>query len=476
MTAMLKKSFVSLFFSSDKIQVLEMNSERTKVNKYSSIDLPEGLISENKVEDVDGLSKIIKSIWSKLGLKEKGVGIIVPEFSTYIKLLTLPKVSISELDEAVRWQAQDFLPTSPDAMVLDWKIIKKDETNFTILVAAIRKEILQSFVKSVESAGLFPLAVETPSLSLVRLASDEGEKLILLKITEAEGILVLAEGEKILGSSVVSINDLDEVLKTSKRIIAHYQGKGVEKILLGGANIPENLVSLLEKELGKKVEPIILKIAGISEALIQEYLIPISLQLEDLAEPSDVNSVNLLPLGLVNKYESARSRNKIWSITLTITLFTWTSFLLALGVYLFLSQQLTDAQNQKLNVSPIQQQKQAAIDEIDQINSVSNQVLNIKKATYKPDVILGEIDNAVIPGITLTGYILDLDAGSIKISGNSVDRPTLISFKQNLEKDSNIASVQIPISNLETETNLDFDVNFQYLPIASSSSTSLIRK
>lgn len=470
---MAKKPFVSISFTPEKIQVLEMNSQKTRIKKFSSIDLPVGLINKYKVTDSDSLAKIIKGIWSKLGFKEKTVGLIVPEFSTYTKLLDIENLKLSDLDEAVRWQILDFLPGNQESMVLDWKIVSKGENKLTVLVVAIEKNILEGYVNSVEKAGVYPLAVETPSITISRLVKEDGENLIFYKISNGEAILVLADGEKILGSSVVSMDDTDEVVNSAKRIVSHYPDSKLEKILVGGSNISQQLLESLEKEFGKKAQALTFNIDGIKDDSIQDYLIPLSLQIEELSEPSDMYSINLLPLALVNKYESARSKNKVWSTTLTITLFTWTTFLLALGVYLLLSQQTTDAMNQSTKRDSLQQQKQQAINDINSINSISDKVLSIKNVTYYPHVLLKEINNALLPGITLSGYKFDLDKGNVKLTGISVDRPTLIKFKQNLESNSDIGSISIPISNLATETNLDFEVDYQYLPISSSSAIKI---
>jgi type IV pilus assembly protein PilM len=101
------------------------------------------------------LAKIIKGAWKKFGIKEKSVGIILPEFSTLVKSFKLPKLKLSEVNEAVRWQAQEFLPTNLDDNVLDWKIVKKEKDSLEISVVSVYKDILMGFVDSLVLGGLF---------------------------------------------------------------------------------------------------------------------------------------------------------------------------------------------------------------------------------------------------------------------------------------------------------------------------------
>ena len=84
---MLKKNFVSIVFSANKLQILKLNSSKKKVEKHLTIDIPDGLIVNHKVQDVDILAKLLGQVWKKAGIKEKTVGLVVPEFSTFIKTL-----------------------------------------------------------------------------------------------------------------------------------------------------------------------------------------------------------------------------------------------------------------------------------------------------------------------------------------------------------------------------------------------------
>ncbi len=100
---MLKRTFVSISFSSPyRVQVLQLNASRKGIKKLAAIDLPEGLIKNFRVTDEEALAQILTQIWKKGGFKEKSVGLVVPESSTLTKILKLPKLRTSELDEAVR--------------------------------------------------------------------------------------------------------------------------------------------------------------------------------------------------------------------------------------------------------------------------------------------------------------------------------------------------------------------------------------
>jgi hypothetical protein len=424
------------------------------------------LIKENRIQDVGGLAKVISSAWQKLHIKEKAVGITLPEFSTFTKYFKLPALSISDLDEAVRWQAQEYLPTAAENMILDWKITKREKTGHEVMVVAVEKEVLTEYVATVEEAGLFPLMVETPSICLLRFSKKEDGGVLMIYKNFGEFILVLSEGEKIVGTSTQQTSDFDEVLKVASKMINHYSDIKVTKVLVGGegsGDYKEVIKSSLKIEVSQ-VDP---DLDGISKEDIEKNLIPLSLQYENPDEPSSPTTLNLLPSTLVAKYKFESLKVQVWSLTLTITLFVWISFLVTLGSYFFMVQSINELKESK-DLAVSQENTEKYLKDINSINSISQKILEIKKITVAPQEILNYIYTSAPPGVVIDEYDLDLDKGEIRVLGTSVDRGILIQFKENLESKEEIDSVEIPISSFESETNLDFSLSFLYLPISST--------
>lgn len=462
--AMLNKSFVSISFSSQKkIQVLQLNSAKKRVKKFISVDLPDGLVEKMRVKDEVVLGKLLKDIWKKYSFKEKTVGLVIPESATFTKTLTLPKILNKDLDEAVRWQAYEFLPSKPAKLVLDWKVVKEDEENYQVLVVAIIKEILQGYVKAVSLAGLFPLVVETPSLSLERIADGKNAGRLVVYETFGKAILIVTQGEKIIGSSVADIADHEEVVRIAKRMLNHYGGAAVNKVYIGGPQMTEAIGGKLKAEIGKEVSWIKPIVGGLKAPQFQEYLIPISLQLKDPAEPSDVNTINLLPAELVKRYEKKRLQNKMWSLTLLVTLIVWICFFASLGVYLFLGQQIGTYKGVDLQ-KKISPEKAQAITQVGEINAVSKKVLAITQASLKPQTVLNAVFQAKPAEVSIASYRIDMDSGKISIIGISATRQALIDFKTTLEEYSDFSLVHVPITSLEKEVDLEYALDFAYLP------------
>lgn len=466
---MVKRSYVSLSFASPKkLQLAQLSSDKKKIKKSLTLDIPPGLIKDSRVQDTHALAALLKGIWKKMGLKEKSVGIVVSESATFTKTLKLPKLPTAELDEAISWQASDFLPVKASEVVMDWKLVKEDKEGSLVLVVSITKDILKGYVSAAAQAGLLPLVVETPSLGLSRfLEGEKGGHLIVYGNFD-EVLLIVSEGRKIVGSSVVSIAEVDEIVKNAARMVRHYSDIKVVKVSIGGPLISQDIAKRLQDNLKVPVEWIKTKVTGLEPIKIQEYLIPISLQLKDPARPADETTVNLLPPELVTKYDKERMKLQIWSLTLLVSLIVWISFFATLGVYLFFVQQVEDHKSENIlnNIPPEQAQ---VIEEINEINAVSASVLKISAQTIAPQTILNLISDAKPTDVSLLRYRIDLDTGAIDVIGTAATRQSLIDFKDSLEETTDFSLVQIPLTSFEKESDLQFSATFTYLPAITQS-------
>jgi len=459
---MFKKSFVSLYFLPGELQVIQLGASKKKVKKHATISLPEGLISNYKVTDRKALTKILKSTWKKLQLKEKSVFVVIPEFSTFVKLFELADVNISELHEAVGWQVREFLPETLKETMMDWKIIRKENNVYQILAVAVNKEILSGYIHAAEEAGLFPLVVEIPSLSLTRIAENDKEASLVIYLSSKDAVLVILDKDMVLGSSVVQDREAKDIESTARRMLSHFKDIKISKFIVGGVNIDKNLIDRLSESFNIKAELLSREIRGLKEEEIQNYLIPISSQLQEPAEPADPFSLNLLPVNLVDKYKRKKLKLQVWGLILTTTLFVSISFLLTLGVYLFITQQITDFKSKNTAAFQLAKKREEAMMQVKEINMIVDKVSKIQQVDMLPQEVLNDITRALIGGITINKYVIDFDKGMVVLLGTAFDRQSLLTFKQNLELNPKISQLDIPISSFEQEFNLEFEASFIY--------------
>ncbi len=459
---MYKKNFVSISFFDKDIQVAELDSSKKKVLKVGTIPLPDGIIQNSKIINEESLAKVVSSGLKKLDIKEKSIGVVIHELTTFNKLLKIPKLSDKELDEAVRFRFQEFYPETNQEMVLDWKIVGDLGSQYEILAIAVPLDVLKSFIDPLERIGLLPLVVETPSVSILRLCDKLSVKLIIYKSFD-KTLLTFAEGPKIIATSVVSSDSPDGfIVNTCDQIIKHYSSLSLEKIYIAGVSVSQNFMSLLSATFKKPIEVIkIHDIKNKSESDLQKYMIPFSLALHDPTEPKDTLSINLLPPNWVKKYEDIRSSNEIWTLTLISSVVIWSCFFASVIAFALLASEQINLQKQKektvSNLLP-----QDIIAQIQGINSLSEKVTKIKSESDDPNSVVNKINKLKPDDVQVLSYHIDFDGRKVALSGKSASLASLIKFRHDLESDPDFSNVDVPLSSLGSQTNLNFNMSFNY--------------
>ena len=467
--AMNRSSFVSIYFTSGKILVVKLNSFRKKVDLYASIDLPAGLISNYEVKDQKALSEILKRVWKKLKIKERNVGIVIPEFSTFTKAINLPKLEENEIDEAVRWQADEYIPLDPKEMILDWKIIDENPEEFRLLVVAVSEKLLKGYVASADLAGLFPIVVETPSLSLVRFAGEDLNPKLVVYFSFDEIIITLSKGAEILTSSVMSADSNPQTLvSTIARILRHYEEINLSNIFVGGMPKNDSFVSEISKNFKVPMEKLHMGITGISENDLQKYLIAISLQYKDTSEPESSKTINLLPREIISKYKKKKFSIEIWGLMLVITLILMGCFMALSGTYLYILQGLSKHSNANSLFDVSYQKSKAASDEIKNVNTLADKTIIIDSINIYPQEVFNLINQKKPESIAILSYEIDLERGSVSIKGLSAGREDLYNFKKKIEEGGDFQKVVLPLTSFEQGENIEFEMSFVYSKLVNS--------
>ena len=72
---------------------------------------------------VENVSTAIKAILEEADIETKEVIFSLPDFSTFFTSLTLPKMTKSELADAVHFEARKHIPIPFNEVVLDWELV-----------------------------------------------------------------------------------------------------------------------------------------------------------------------------------------------------------------------------------------------------------------------------------------------------------------------------------------------------------------
>lgn len=175
-----------LDFSDRSIKVMQLGRDGKKIKILSSNrrEIPAGLLVGGEVKDADGLVKEIRETLKTakphpIGNKEAVLSL--PESKCFIKVIKMPKLSSEEIEETIRFKAEEYFPLSAEEMYLDWRLLDTTECPVDskgdctdILVAVASKNLVESYLEVMDKSGLIPVVFEAESVATTRaLLSDE---------------------------------------------------------------------------------------------------------------------------------------------------------------------------------------------------------------------------------------------------------------------------------------------------------------
>jgi type IV pilus assembly protein PilM len=97
------------------------------------------------------------------------VAMSVPAARTFVRILSLPKLDRKDLHEAVRLEAEQYIPVPIDDLYIDYELIRSTENDQEVLVVAVPKRLVDSYVQLANVLGLELVALETTLGSTGRL-------------------------------------------------------------------------------------------------------------------------------------------------------------------------------------------------------------------------------------------------------------------------------------------------------------------
>ncbi len=133
--------------------------------------------SESLHMDEDLAARLLKIALREAGIKTKNAIVALPAFSSFVTVLQMPLLSLSETENAVRFQARQVIPLPPDRVSLDWSKVEETENERgqkfqKILLIGVPADIVDLYKRIMKKAGIRPIAFELESLALVRAFSD----------------------------------------------------------------------------------------------------------------------------------------------------------------------------------------------------------------------------------------------------------------------------------------------------------------
>lgn len=159
-------------FSSAKVMQVAQHGKQQSILGYGVAKFPPEAIENGVIIDHEPIAKSIQDLF-KNGLvgeiSTRRVSFSVPAARTFSRVLNLPKLAKKDLADAVRIEAEQYIPVPINELYLDYMIIRKTDKNTEVLAVAVPKKLVDSYVTLGKLLGLEVVAMETSTSACCRL-------------------------------------------------------------------------------------------------------------------------------------------------------------------------------------------------------------------------------------------------------------------------------------------------------------------
>ncbi|MHA1737558.1 MAG: type IV pilus assembly protein PilM [Candidatus Heimdallarchaeota archaeon] len=227
------KGVIGLDIGTNSIKMIEIEETKSmfRLKEFGIIPLPKDSIVNGSILNHDAIVNSIKQLISNLKIKTKNTVVSISGHPVIIKKISMPLTSDEELEESIRFEAEQYIPFDLEEVNIDYQILNIDEEKsdqMNVILVAAKKVMIDDYTKLLSDAGLKAMILDVDVFALenafeMNYSIEENQNVALIDV----------------GASTISINITKDGISTFTR-----------DVFLGGNQITEEL----QKEFGISFE------------------------------------------------------------------------------------------------------------------------------------------------------------------------------------------------------------------------------
>ena len=171
----MKSNAFGLDIGTNTIKVVWLNREKNITSYASSLIVPtpaQGMQSESPFDHQE-MAQIINKLVIDAKITTNNVNIALAENHAFTKVIEMPLLSDKELESAIYWEAEQYIPVPLDTVTIAWTKLRPykgtlAEEKMQVLLVAAPKELIKRYQAILDLAGLTIVSVETEILAIIR--------------------------------------------------------------------------------------------------------------------------------------------------------------------------------------------------------------------------------------------------------------------------------------------------------------------
>lgn len=123
-------------------------------------------------KELSSLAEIIKKLFNEARISSKTVAVSIPESQVFTRTITFPMLTDQEIDSAVQWEAEQYIPIPLKEAVIQHQILERRENatppGVSVLLVAAPRTLVEKYTRVAQLAGLVPTGAESSLMAATR--------------------------------------------------------------------------------------------------------------------------------------------------------------------------------------------------------------------------------------------------------------------------------------------------------------------
>lgn len=193
-----------LDFGSTYFKVAEVNGD--KIEHTLVIPNPIGKIIFETEQETNLIVESLKNAFSERKISPDKLKVSVSEGVCYSRVITIPTLSQAELSNAIKYEAEQYIPVSLNEVELSYEVISKGDQKtgdqkMTVLLVAASTKVLTNIVNVLSKLGIEPEVIEPESISTARatvMQKEQTDNTMLLTIGALTSSITIFQGQNLV--------------------------------------------------------------------------------------------------------------------------------------------------------------------------------------------------------------------------------------------------------------------------------------
>ena len=153
-----------LDISDESIKFIELVNTRDgiKVGRHGERNIPPGVIELGKIKNQNKVEEILFSLRKEEGLKAVRVSLL--EEQVYLYKFRLEKAGLVNVRESIELSLEEHVPLSAEEAIFDYELIREDEESLELQIAAVPKNVIESYLTIFANSGIKVQSLELEAL------------------------------------------------------------------------------------------------------------------------------------------------------------------------------------------------------------------------------------------------------------------------------------------------------------------------